>query len=211
MNLKITKAKGQNFKTSPLNFKEDVENKFFYAFIYGISHIKLNGMNITFENIKGTLGERLFLSLKCIKQQTKLDHTLFGYFERCQKISEFGYFLRFYEQRNKFRRLVKRKLKEKNENIKELSACVVRKFNGYETLRSHLNQQEKKDFIPIDIVYEPTLDDTSEIECFFAYDISLAFFAKAEKTVRGEKKTIAQRVRQCHYCSNYFVKSFEKM
>ena len=60
--------------------------------------------------------------------------------------------------------------------------------NGFETLKSHLNQQEKKDFIPIDIVYEPTLDDTSEIECFFAYDISLAFFAKAEKTVRGEKK-----------------------
>ena len=26
-----------------------------------------------------------------------------------------------------------------------------------------------------------------------------------------KKKTIAQRVRQCHYCSNYFVKSFEKM
>ena len=60
--------------------------------------------------------------------------------------------------------------------------------NGFETLKSHLNQQEKKDFIPIDIVYEPTLDDTSEIECFFAYDISLAFFAKAEKTVRAEKK-----------------------
>ena len=54
-------------------------------------------MNITFENIKGTLGERLFLSLKCIEQQAKLDHTLFGYFERCRKINEvlneFGYFL----------------------------------------------------------------------------------------------------------------------
>ena len=186
MNLKITKPKLKILK-QVLNFKEDVENKFFYAVIYGISHIKLNGMNITFENIKETLGERLFLSLKCIEQQTKLDHTLFGYFERCQKISEFGYFLRFYEQRNKFRRLVKRKLKEKNENIKELSACVVRKFNGYETLRSHLNQQEKKDFIPVDVVYEPTLDDTSDIECFFTY-VSLAFFAKAEKAVRGEKK-----------------------
>ena len=198
MNLKITKAKGQNFKTSPLNFKEDVENKFFYAFIYGISHIKLNGMNITFENIKETLGERLLLRLKCIEQQTKLDHTLFGYFERCQKINEvlteFGYFLRFYDWRNKFRYLVKKKLKEKNENIKELSACIVRKFNRYETLRSHLNQQEKKDFIPIDIVYEPILDDTCEIECFFSYDISLAFFAKAEKTARGEKKQLLKEL-----------------
>ena len=106
------KTKAQDFKTSLLNFKEDVENKFFYAVIYGILHIKLNGMNITFENIKETLGERLFLSLKCIEQQTKLDHTLFGYFERYQKINEvlteFGYFLRFYERRNKFRYLVKK-------------------------------------------------------------------------------------------------------
>ena len=61
------------------------------------------------------------------------------------------------------------------------------KFNGYETLRSHLKQQGK-DFILIDIVYEPTLADTSKIECFFSYNISLAFFAKAEKAVRGEKK-----------------------
>ena len=105
MNLKITKPKLKILK-QVLNFKEDVENKFFYAVIYGISHIKLNGMNITFENIKETLGERLLLRLKCIEQQTKLDHTLFGHFERCQKInevlSEFGYFLRFYERRNKF-------------------------------------------------------------------------------------------------------------
>ena len=82
------KIKAQNFKTSLLNFKVDVENKFCYAAIYGISHIKLNGMNITFENIKETVGERLFLSLKCIEQETKLDHALFRYFERCQKINE---------------------------------------------------------------------------------------------------------------------------
>ena len=53
-------------------------------------------MNITFENMKETLGERLFSSLKSIKQQTKLVHTLFGYF------------LRFYEQRNKFNDLFKK-------------------------------------------------------------------------------------------------------
>ena len=107
----ITKPKLKILK-QVLNFKEDVENKFFYVVIYGISHIKLNGMNITFENMKETLGERLFSSLKSIKQQTKLVHTLFGYFESCQIINEvlieFGYFLRFYEQRNKFNELFKK-------------------------------------------------------------------------------------------------------
>ena len=41
---------------------------------------------------------------------------------------------------------------------KELSACVVQKINGYEMLRNHLNNGETKDFIPIDMVYEPNLD-----------------------------------------------------
>ena len=41
---------------------------------------------------------------------------------------------------------------------KELSACVVQKFNGYEMLRNHLNNGETKDSIPIDIVYELNLD-----------------------------------------------------
>ena len=39
---------------------------------------------------------------------------------------------------------------------RKLSACIIQKFNGYELLRNHLNSIEKRDFIPIDIVYEPT-------------------------------------------------------
>ena len=29
---------------------------------------------------------------------------------------------------------------------KELSACVIQKFNGYELLRNHLNSRERKKF-----------------------------------------------------------------
>ena len=90
-----------------------------------------------------------------------MDHSLFGSFERCQKINEVlaenGYFLRFYERQNKFRYQIKKKLKDKNETRKELSACVVQKFNGYELLRNHLHSREKIDFVPIDTVYEPMI------------------------------------------------------
>ena len=144
-----------------------------------------------------------------------MDHSLFGFFERCQKINEVlaenGYFLRFYERRNKFRYQIKKKLKDKNETRKELSACVVQKFNGYELLRNHLHSREKIDFVPIDTVYEPTLDHTREIDCYFAPDISLTFHAKADKFRKGQKYFNTQKVRQCHYCNNYFVKSFEKL
>ena len=81
------------------------------------------------------------------------------------------FFLRFYERRNKFRYQLRRKLKEKNEMKRELSACVVEKFNGFEILRKHLNSTEKHEFIPIDVVYEPTLNESKPIECFFAPEI----------------------------------------
>ena len=69
---------------------------------------------------------------------------------------EFGYFLRFYERRNKFRYQLRQKLKSKNEMRAELSACIIQKFNGCDILRANLKYSEKKNLSPIDIVYEPT-------------------------------------------------------
>ena len=69
-----------------------------------------------------------------------LDHSVFGFFDRSQVInevlSEYGYFLRFYERRNKFRYQLRQKLKEKNQMKRELSACIIQKFNGYELLKT---------------------------------------------------------------------------
>ena len=38
----------------------------------------------------------------------------------------------------------KKHLKEKNKMKRELSSCVIQKFNGYELLRNDLNYSEKK-------------------------------------------------------------------
>ena len=78
-----------------------------------------------------------------------------------------SFFLRFYERRNKFRYQLKQNLKEKNKMKRELSSCVIQKSNGYELLRNNLNSSEKKkDFIPIDIIYEPTLHDNKKLNVF---------------------------------------------
>ena len=95
--------------------------------------------------------------------------------------------------------------------IRELSACVIQTFNGYEILRNHLNNDKQQNVIPIDIVYEPALDTTKPIYCFFALSISLAFHASFEKT-RSSKKYLAHtKPRQYRYCNNYFVKSAGRM
>ena len=60
-------------------------------------------------------------------------------------------------------------------------------------------------------MYESTLDDTREIDCYFAFDISLAIFCQADKFRYGKKNFDVLKTRQCHFCNSYFVKSFEKM
>ena len=70
---------------------------------------------------------------------------------------------------------------------KELSACIVQKLNGYDLFRNHLNCKERKDFVPIDVVYEPTLDDKKPIVCFYAPEIYLRFHTTIEKLKYGKK------------------------
>ena len=94
---------------------------------------------------------------------------------------------------------------------KELSACVVQKFNGYEMLRNHLNYGKTKDFIPNDIVYEATLDTKKPILCYFTPFIHLGFHTPVEKLTHGKTVLNHTGARPCHYCNNYFVKSPGKM
>ena len=126
-------------------------------------YCKSNRGNVFLENAEEILGNELFIELKKIEKSTMLNHSISVFFYPCKLINdvlcEYGFFLRFYERQNKFRHQLKRKLKEKNQMKRELSACIIQKFNGYELLRNHLNSTERKNFIPIYIVYEPTLNE----------------------------------------------------
>ena len=64
---------------------------------------------------------------------------------------------------------------------KELPACAIQEFDGYELLRNHLNYVERKDFILIDIVCESTLDTKKPILCFYAPYIYLGFHTTVKK------------------------------
>ena len=142
-------------------------------------------------NVEEVLGRGLFLKLKEIEPSVMLIHTIFGYFAPCQIINEllanFGIFLRFYERRNKFRYQLRQKLQSKNEMKTKLSACLIQKFNGYDLLSNELQNCEKKDLVPIDIVYEPTLDTEKPILCFYAPQIHLAYQTCYEKFRDGKK------------------------
>ena len=78
--------KALRFKRSLLCFP-NVKNHFFYAVIYGILHDKLkqNPDFVNLDEAREVLGDELFFDLKLIESSVMLDHTIFGFFERCQR------------------------------------------------------------------------------------------------------------------------------
>ena len=63
------------------------------------------------------LSDDPYFDLIDIEPETMLDKTLFGFFESCYKInkiiSKHGFFLKFFERRNMYRFLIKKRSKEK--------------------------------------------------------------------------------------------------
>ena len=82
----------------------------------------------------------------------------------------------------------KKKVQGKNEVTRNLSACVVEKFNGYEIIRNDLARKEPLDFQPIDIVYEPCFDETTPVICNFTPNIFTAYKSYVGRFERGKKK-----------------------
>ena len=60
----------------------------FNAVLYGVMHCKLNGRSIEFQYAETVLGTEFFIKLKKIEKSTMLDHSIFGYFDRCQVIND---------------------------------------------------------------------------------------------------------------------------
>ena len=69
----------------------------------------------------------------------------------------------------------------------EISSCAQQKFDGYEFLREELRHYEKKNVVPLDIVYEAPKNTKTPIYCFFAPKIYMAY---ATFYKYGEKRTV---------------------
>ena len=184
--------------------------------VYALAYLQKNEQPSDFLAAKNAIGTEKFLKLNEIKKEIMLDYTKFGFIDRCVKLNhllatEFGYFLRFFERRNKFRYQLRQKLKTKNEMKAEMSSCALQKFNGYNFLRNEMAHFEKKNLLPLDIVYEPTQDKTAPIYCFFAPQIHLEFQSFYDKFEKGKKiSRNCSSAKQCPYCNNFFIKSEKK-
>ena len=121
-------------------------------------------------------------------------------------ITKKNLFLQVYEQRDKFRYVIKKGAQGKNKVIRDLSSCVIKKFDSYDILKAEIKGEEKKNHILIDIVYIPVNRSNETINCYFTNNLHLAYrsYYLRENKKTGEKNIEKLSARQCYYCDKYF-------
>ena len=98
-----------------------------------------------------------------------------------------NYFLRVFELEDKFRHVIKQNTQKKNV-IRELSACITERFNGFNIVRIEFDKKLRREIEPLDIIYKPVKNYTENIVCFFSTALNLAYrttFSEGEKLRHG--------------------------
>ena len=92
-----------------------------------------------------------------------------------------------FELKDKFRGIIKQDSENKNV-IRDLSSCIIEKFNFFNIVSLELPKKLRQEMSPIDIIYKPVKKDTENIECFFSNRINLAYrttFSENQKLRHG--------------------------
>ena len=206
-----------NFEKKVKSFRESLINpqglenpdSFFYSILYAIRH-KLSG-KVDFvdeEDLKQDVGLALSHDLFEIKSLLRLDLDNLNFENQCFKInailSRYNMFLRVFESKDKFRYIIKQNSEQKK-IFSEVSACVIERFNGFTIIRLEFDNEIRKDFTPIDIIYKPVKKQDTILNCFFTDKLHLAYKAVYNETTKWEKLKHSCAF-QCYFCSKFYIR-----
>ena len=192
-----SKAKVKLFKESLIS-PHGIENldSFFYSILYAIRHQFTQKVDFLQDEdiLKQDVGLALSEDLFEIKNSLRLDgQDVLNFENQCFRVntilSKHNMFLRVFELKDKFRYLIKQNSERKN-HFKELSACVIQRFNGFLITRLEFDNEIRKNFKPIDIIYKPVIKLESIIDCFFTDRLHLAFKAVYNETTDWKKTSL---------------------
>ena len=204
-------AKVKLFRESLIN-PHGLENpdSFFYSILYAIRH-KLTGKVDSVEqeeNLKQNVGLALSHDLFEIKSSLRLDLDVLNFENQCFKIntilSRHNMFLRVFESKDKFRYIIKQNSEQKK-FFSEVSACVVERFNGFTIIRLEFDNEIRKDFTPVDIIYKPVKKQDTILNCFFTDKLHLAYKAVYNETKKWDKLKSTCAF-QCYFCSKFYTR-----
>ena len=190
---------------------EQNENSFLFAVLYAIRYYLTEQLDKVEDDFFSSNSLTVYERLYAVKDKLKLDLKLSSFEDQCFIINHIlnksNLFLRVYEQKKKFRYITNTR-KDNKKVLRDISACVTEKFNGFLIVRIDFDKEIQKDFTPIDIVYTPVKNENETIKCFFTKKIHLAF---RTSYTTGEKIKHTSAFR-CYYCTSFFVRKerFEK-
>ena len=127
----------EKFKKSLHTFEEvDEEDSFFCAILFGLLTKFSNNGSFNEQPAAEILGQKFAKKLLSEKENLRLDDCHESLFNKCHMVNELieekGLFSSVYERRDKFRFLIKKDVTGKNKMLRDLSSCIIRKFNGFE-------------------------------------------------------------------------------
>ena len=125
---------------------------------------------------KNIIDKKLIYQLDEKKYEFILDLQKFN--NNCYEVncflSEFNYFLRVFELKNKFWHLAIKEPK-KLYIVRQISSCITKKYNGFWAISIEFARKESKKSKPIDIICKPTKNPEISPLCYFTQDISKAY------------------------------------
>ena len=207
------------FETKVKLFRESLINphglenpdSFFYSILYAIRH-KLIG-KIDFVEQEDTLKQDVGIALSDdlfeIKSLLRLDgEDNLNFENQCFQIntilSRHDMFLRVFELKDKFRYIIKQNSEEKK-FFNEVSACVVERFNGFTIVRLEFDNEIRKEFTPVDIIYKPVKKENAILNCFFTEKLHLAYKAVYNETTKWDKLKSTCAF-QCYFCGKFWTR-----
>ena len=90
---------------------------------------------------------------------------------------------------------------KKQNIVRQLSSCLMEKYNGFQVISIEYARKQRKKFNPINIIYKPTKHIKIEPLCYFSDDISKAstnLYSKPNQMKRANKSY------QCYYFNKFF-------
>ena len=200
-----------NFKNSLLpENTEDIHHNFIRVILYKIRQITEDKTDICDDEAlkENETVKQLIEKLSNEKFKFSLDLQEFN--RVCYEINEilikYNFFLRVFEQKNKYRNLLI-KQPEKQNQIKQLASCIIQKYNGYQVIKNSFSKRERQEFEAVDIIYIPTKNVQILPLCYYTTNVSNAYTALYSE---GLKTRRAYTIYKCYYCNKFFRQKNKK-
>ena len=181
----------------------DYCNSFVNAIVYAVRFN--NEQKIEFcssETLKETIDSNLFIQLNQ-EINISLDYQKFN--SQCYEINmtlaKYGYFLRVFELKSKFRHLALKNPKKQN-IVRQLSSCINEKYNGFHVISIEYSKKLRTKFKPINIIYKPIKSPEKEVLCFCKNYISNSYRNSCGATSDKVSHWFAFKF---YYCSKFFA------